>query len=125
MARGGAVVQTAERLPLAQAETLLKNTVDQILNAPEAGGGVGGWLRRRLEETLVRKVEALTLARFREDGVATGGVDLTLVRQALAEEVDLRLLKTVDAMLFKLTVLWVLGACTLSLLGAIMLKRFS
>jgi len=38
--------------------------------------------------------------------------------------VDLRLLKTVDALLLKLTVLLVLGACALGLLGAMTLRRF-
>ena len=86
--RGGVVVRAVERLPLAQAEQRLAETVDSLLNADDGGRGVMTRLRRWLRRKLLRYVQAYTLARFRESGAQHGGVDVLMVKTELENRVD-------------------------------------
>jgi hypothetical protein len=86
--RGGFVAQSVERLPLAQAEARLNDAVTALLQAPAEGGGLTGWLRRRLQARLLRAVRDITLARFRAEGAEHGGVDLVNVQTELGARAD-------------------------------------
>jgi len=108
--RGVAVARVAERVPLAQAEQRLRSAVERLLAAPSEGGGLGGWLRRKVEGALVDRVELLTLARFREASAAEGGVDLVRVRDELVQQADALAADQVRGALSRITVLVVLGA---------------
>lgn len=116
-ARGTAVARAAERVPLAQAEQRVRGTVARLLSAPSDGGGLGGRLRRRLEATLMARIETLTLARFRDEDARAGGVDLVKVRDELSAHVDELIADHVRSALTRMTVLVALGAC----LGAAMI----
>src|SRR4051812_23946279 len=85
--RGGFDRLPVERLPLAQAEERLTRAVAGLVAAPPEGGGPGGWLRRRLRDALLRRVQTYTLARFRRDG-AGGGVDPVKTRADLEGRID-------------------------------------
>lgn len=86
--RGGWVVRTVERLPLAQAEKSLDDAVCGIVNAPDTGGGPTSWLRRRIQNRLVGSVQKYTLAHFRDEDARHGGVDLAKVGTDLGERID-------------------------------------
>jgi hypothetical protein len=85
--RGTVIAQAAEKLPLAQAEERLSRATEALVKASPAGGS-GGWLRRRLNATLLGGVQRITLTRFREDGARHGGVDLLKLRSELEGKVD-------------------------------------
>ena len=80
----GAVSEAAARIPLAQAEERLVSAVDALIAEPFKGGGV----RRRVRDALLRRIEAVTLARFRADAEAHGGVDLQKIRDSLSVGLD-------------------------------------
>lgn len=84
-ARGGQLAQIVERLPLAQAEKKLTDAVQAVVNAPPDGSG---WFRRKVQGMLLNRVHKFTLARFREEGAAHGGVDVLKVRTELEDRVD-------------------------------------
>jgi hypothetical protein len=86
--RGGWAVQTVERLPLAQAEQRLDDAVHHILQSTTKDRGVTGWLRCRVQTRLTDAVRKLTLARFREEDVQHGGVDLVKVQDDLGGRID-------------------------------------
>jgi hypothetical protein len=85
--RGGMLVRAVERLPLAQVEKRLNDTVRNIVNAP-SGGGLTGWIRRRVQLRLVAAVRACTLARFREEAAQHGSIDLVKVQTDLGDRID-------------------------------------
>jgi hypothetical protein len=122
MERGGSVAKTVERLPLAQAEARLKSVVDSLVDAPEAGGGFRGWIKRSVQEALVRRVEAVTLAEFRESGAGEGGVDLAVTHHKLGDLVDNKIVAGIDAAMLKVTALFVALACGVSLLGSMLIR---
>jgi len=86
--RAGRVARTLERLPLAQAEQRLRDIIGQITAAPPGGGGVSGWLRRRVQAALFGLVGKYTLARFRQEGADEEGVNLVKVQADLEERID-------------------------------------
>jgi hypothetical protein len=106
--RDGALVLVAERLPLAQAESRLTAAVDHLLAAPASEGG-GGWFRRRVRARLLRAVQRYTLARFREEGARSGGVDLAKALGELETMADEMLLRGVRGGLSLWTAVVVLG----------------
>jgi hypothetical protein len=101
---GGAVVQTIERLPLAEAEKRLGEAIEDL--AEEAGGATG-WLRRGLHRRLLGAVQKVTLARFRDEGA--GGVDLRKAQAELADKMDSLLLGKLRTGLRLWTIVVVLG----------------
>lgn len=82
--RGGRIARTAERVPLAQADEMLRTAVLGVTGET----GQGGWLRRTIQAKLLGLVQKYTLARFREEGAAHGGVDLLKVRTKLEDTID-------------------------------------
>jgi len=70
-ARGGFVAHRFERVALAQAEKLLSEAVSGLVKAQHNGAGVTGWIRARVERTLLRLVAKYTLARFPRRGGGT------------------------------------------------------
>lgn len=89
--RGGFVTRTIERLPLAQAEQRLTETVDTLIHAPEEDRRLRSRVRLWIQARLLRYVQALTLARFRETGAQEGGVDMLMVQAELEERLDEKL----------------------------------
>ncbi|MBY0526369.1 MAG: hypothetical protein K2R98_23450 [Gemmataceae bacterium] len=83
--RGGTIAKTIERVPLAQAERKLTQTVNDLLNAPAEDAG---WWRRKFQGILLRSVQKYTLARFRAEGAESGGVDLVKVQSELEDRID-------------------------------------
>ncbi|WP_394841278.1 hypothetical protein LZC95_29935 [Pendulispora brunnea] len=81
----GRVAQGLERLPLAEAEHRLRAAVQGMLGERAARGG---FFATRIHDAALRQVERLTLAKFRETHARTGGVDLALVRDELAQRAD-------------------------------------
>jgi hypothetical protein len=100
--RGGAFVQTLERLPLSQIERAFQQAMTDLIAAP----GQGGWLRRKIRERLLRLVAKYTLARFRQEDAQHGGVDLLLLKTELEGGVDEILVAKVRGALL----LWMLAA---------------
>ncbi|MEO2089284.1 MAG: hypothetical protein ABGY75_07280 [Gemmataceae bacterium] len=82
--RGGRIARTAERVPLARADEMLRTAV----HGATGETGQGGWLRRTIQGKLLVLVQKYTLARFREEGAAHGGVDLLKVRTELEDTID-------------------------------------
>jgi len=107
--RGIAAARALENLPLEQAEARLDSTIHAMLRAPAEGGGLGGWLRRKLLASLLEKVRALTLAEFRSAGQGAGGIDLIQIRDRLGTEIDEQLGELTSSAVRKLTVTFVVG----------------
>ncbi len=111
-----ATASTVERLPLAQAESLLRRAIDafvtsEVDNARGIRASIGRAIRRRLGE----KVEAVTLARFRSE--AHQGIDLQRVQEELATKADALIVSQLRSTVQKLTVLIVSGL----LLGSVVI----
>ena len=86
--RAGAVGRAVERIPLAEAEKRLRGAVEALLSQRAAKPGMRAWLARKVMAATLERVEAVTLARFRADGAALGGVDLRVVRDELGVGLD-------------------------------------
>jgi hypothetical protein len=121
--RGVAVARATERLPLAQAQARLEGTMRDLLSAAPAGGGVKGWLARKVQEKALGEIEAITLARFREQGAQEGGVDLIKVRDELAAKIDGLLVERIERGLLMVTLLAVLATSAVTLGGAYLIRQ--
>ena len=86
--RGSRIVQSLERIPLAQAERSLRLVITNAVNAPSSAGGATGWFQRLLQSKLLGAVERYTLERFRDEDAKHGGVNLVKVQTHLESEVD-------------------------------------
>jgi hypothetical protein len=91
--RGGMVAQAVERVPLAQLEKRMSEAIGDLLGGEAAGGGIKGWMRRRLERRLLGMVQKYTLARFREADAQYGSVDLAAVQIEVESSIDDRLVR--------------------------------
>ncbi len=107
--RGVAAARMLENLPLQQAEARLDDTIRAMLTAPAEGGGLGGWLRRKLLASLLEKIRTLTLAELRGAAQNAGGIDLIRVRDSLGTEIDARLSDLTSSALQKITLVFVAG----------------
>jgi hypothetical protein len=107
----GAVGRTAQRLPLGQAERRLTEVVEGLLQERAAKTGLRAWLARKLMTSVVTRVQALTLARFRAEATQDG-VDLLKVRAEFEGSVDALLAAQVEAQLNRLNV-FIAGAYAL------------
>jgi hypothetical protein len=103
--REGLLARTAERLPLAQAESRLTATIDDLLGKPEASG----WFRKWMQARLLIWLRKCTLARFREEGAQHGGVDLVKMQAELETTIDDVLAHKFKSGLNLVTVLVLLG----------------
>ena len=107
--RGVAPARVAENLPLAAAEEKLEAAMVAALKAPDEGGGLGGYLRRKILASLLEKIESLTLAEFRSSHQTAGGVDLVVIRDRLGDGIDAGLTAMIQAASRKITTVFVLG----------------
>ena len=97
--RAGTAGRLAEKLPLREAEQKLANAANGMLAEGAAQSGLRGWMMRKLLNTILVRVQALTLARFRSDTNAASGIDLRLVRDELSGLIDAKLAGTVASKL--------------------------
>lgn len=110
--------KTVERVPLAEAERRVRTAVAAI--GRPAGSGLGGWVRRRLEQRLLRLIETITLARFREGGA---DLDAAAVRAELGQRADELLARRIARTLMPTTAFVLAGMVGLSLGGALLLRQ--
>jgi hypothetical protein len=103
--------QALERLPLAQAEEKLRAVAHQIITSPVEGGGLRASLGRKIRDSMVTKVEALTVKRFRAEGGDAGGIDVKKIGDELAAKADEALADQVRGLMTRATLVIVLGAC--------------
>ena len=103
--RGGPVSRRLERLPLAQAEQLLSAAILAVAGDAERCG----WLRRKIRDRLLEVVRRYTLARFRDEESAHGGIDLLRAKEELEQSADEALIRKVRQGLMLWTVLAVIG----------------
>ncbi len=117
--RGRVAARASENLPLRQAEERLKAATQSLLKAPEKSRGLSGKLSRKILSLLIEKIEAVTLQEFRQEDQKGDGINLTLVKERLGQEVNARALKLIHATSQKTTLLFglalVLGSYLLSL----------
>jgi hypothetical protein len=120
--RGGRVTQAAERIALRDAEARLRRAAESLLQEPSSQRGARGWLAKKLLGATVEKVERLTLARFRADESAHGGIDLAKVQAELASNVDMLLALQIEAQAQRLTrliaVAYVLAVALIALIAS-------
>lgn len=115
-ARGGRLAQAVERVPLNDAAKRLRLAVIHGVGAAPQGGGVRGYLRRKIEARLLGYVERLTLSRFRNEAHQEGGIDLIKVRDEVARAADDLVAEQIEGTLLRLTLL-LAGAAALASLG--------
>jgi hypothetical protein len=99
----GGLLGTAERMPLRQAEEKVRGVVMGLLNERAQKSGLRAWLARKIMASVLDRVETLTLARFRSEDAAKGGVDLRVVRDELGASVDGLIARQVTAQANRLT----------------------
>ncbi|AUX31584.1 MULTISPECIES: hypothetical protein [Sorangium] len=116
-ARGGRVAQAVEGVPINEAVKRLRLAVIHRVQAAPRGGGLRGLLRRKIEAQLLKTIEALTLARFRNEAHQKGGIDLVKARDELAQGVDDLVTDEIEGTLLVTTLLLV-GAAAAASLGA-------
>jgi hypothetical protein len=121
--RAGAVARAAERVPLREAEQRLTGVVLGLLAERSGKTGVRAWVARSLLATVLSRVQAFTLARFREDGAQHGGVDLVKVRDELGSSVDGLIATQVLSQLNRLNVVVVAGYAAFVALLALAVSR--
>lgn len=84
LGEGSRLTLGLEHLPLAQADDLLSRAVVALTGEADQGG----LLRQRIQGALLEKVQTYTLARFRTEGAAHGGVDLLRMKAELERSID-------------------------------------
>ena len=114
--RGVQVARAVERLPLDQAEARLRQAGQRLLGASD------GWFRRKLHARLLDLVQTVTLARFRDDAAAHGGVDLVEVRDQLGHTLDELLFRQLEGLATRLTISLAMLAIGVSGLAALLLR---
>ena len=82
---GTPIAAYAERVPLAQAEQYLHGVLGASRREDLAGQG---FLARKAGERALDMVAKVTLAQFREEGAATGGVNLPRAQQMIGGMID-------------------------------------
>jgi hypothetical protein len=103
--RGGRITRGLERLPLAEAETLLGDAVRKATGDAQPSGR----LRRMIQNRVLQAVQTYTLARFRAEGARHGGIDLLKVKEELERTVDDMIIRNVRAGLRFWTALTIIG----------------
>lgn len=83
----GKIAQAAQRVPLAEAEARLRSAASSLVKDPQENG-LRSALQRTAHGRIVSAIRSVTLARFRQDGADTGGVDLAKVRDELVARID-------------------------------------
>jgi hypothetical protein len=101
-------------VPLADAETRLRAAVADWV------GGTGGGLRGRVQRALVRRIETITLARFREAGDT---VSMARVGDELAARADALLLAQLAGAARRITMLLVAVTVVLACAAAVALRH--
>lgn len=119
--RGGQIAQTVERIPLAEAQQRLTHAVNDLVHEPVDGGS---WFHRKLHGLVLRGVERITLAKFREAGAKEGGVDLLKVQADLHSRVEEMLIGKLRAGLNMWTGIAVLVLPVLAALQAYAIETF-
>jgi hypothetical protein len=84
----------ASLLPLGEAESLFKKAVQDTVSAPQEGGGIQGFIRRKVQDNLCEKISSLTLTQFRAE---QGGVDLIKVRDLIAAKADVAIQEKIES----------------------------
>ena len=102
---GSRVARGLERIPLAQAEELLRAAVQSVLGDAEQAGR----LRKKLHRWLLGAIQKYTLAKFRTEGAPQGGVDLWKVQAELEQTVDQAMVQKVRSGLGVWTALVIIG----------------
>ncbi len=98
--KGTAVAGHAERVPLAQAEQKLRAAIGGVRREDLAGKS---WAVRKVGEKVLGAIETLTLARFREEGKTSGGIDMSRTGTVVGEMIDGFVLDTITKKITALT----------------------
>jgi hypothetical protein len=86
--RGSRAAVAVERLPLAQVEQRLARVVEEFTSCSISSGRFTKWFWQTLHRRLLRVVQAVTMAQFREQESKEGGVDLVKVQSELGPKID-------------------------------------
>jgi hypothetical protein len=103
--RGARLVEAGRKMPLAQAERLVTEKIDDLSKTAPAPG----WLAKKIRARVLSAVEAVTLSRFREADAREGGVDLVRLKTELEATIDERLAAKFKSSLTLWTIVAVVG----------------
>jgi hypothetical protein len=103
--RGQRLVEAGKKMPLAQAERLVSQKMDDLGKSSPARG----WLARKMRTRLLGAVEGITLNRFRETDARKDGIDLLRLKNELETTIDARLIERFRSGLTLWTILAVVG----------------
>jgi hypothetical protein len=103
--RGERLVETGKKMPLAQAERLVSQKMDDLGKSSPARG----WLARKMRSRLLGAVEGVTLNRCRETDAREDGIDLLRLKNELETTIDDRLIERFTSGLTLWTILAVVG----------------
>jgi hypothetical protein len=103
--RGARLVEAGRKMPLAEAERLVTEKMDDLSKTAPAPG----WLATKIRSKVLRAVEAITLSRFREADAQEGGVDLMRLKTELEATIDERLAAKFKSSLTLWTIVAVVG----------------
>jgi len=105
------------RIPLARAEAKLRTAVARVTLEQHSLPGLRGWLLSKVRLSLLSRVSALTLTRFRRDNQSHGAVDLIQVRDELGAGLDSVIIDQLENISFRTTLLFssiTAALCTLA-----------
>jgi hypothetical protein len=108
-------------LPLSQAESIFMKAISDTFGATAQGGGIQGFIKRKIQENLLEKVKSITMPQFR---AAEGGVDLLKIRDVVAVKADAAVIEKLTGMKSSANLLIVI-AIMVSLLLAFLIRYVS
>lgn len=114
----GQIALGLERIPLAQAESMLASAVVKMTgDASQAG-----WLKRTIQQKSLAAVKKYTLARFRDENARHGSVELPKLRRELEATIDDEIVSKVRGGLWIWNAAIMLGLPLLAVVQVVLVK---
>jgi hypothetical protein len=121
--RGTQAAQRIEGMPIAQAEAELDRAIVETLRVRSEGGGLRGWIMRKVHARLVKELRRLTLYECRHSLAPSGKIDLVRVREALVIHADGMIESHLLGTSARLTRLVVAALCVVLPVAAYLLRQ--
>jgi hypothetical protein len=123
--RGSQTARAIEGLTISQAEGELDQALAATLRVSRGGGGIRGFIMRRVHARLATELRRITLHECRQSVAPTGKIDLLRVRDSLVVQADQMLESHVLAMSGRVLKLAIIGLVVLLPLAAYAVRHLT